>query len=402
MISLFNPGDSALGVILAVLAVFLGVEAYRFRSHRKTLANIPIRIHINGSRGKSSVTRLIGAAMRETEFLTVTKTTGTAPRFIMPDGREIPIFRAGKPNIIEQLRVIHRAGKLGAQALVTECMAVTPEYIAVLEDKIIRSTLGVITNIREDHLDVMGPTMYDVTINIAKSLPTGGVAFTAEKKWFRILEAEAAKRNSKLIKVDEATVSDQEMAGFSYMEHKENVALALMVADRFGVPRDAALAAMYKAQPDPGVLRETAIPTEHGRLHFFNALAANDPDSSLLIWNLACSRREGKKIAVLIMRQDRIQRTEGFARLAGSALKADTYIIAGSSVSFVVTSLRKKGVASGSIIAMNNPDPGELVEALMKAAGQDAVAVAMGNIVGLGEAFVGMLESAKPEKEVAK
>jgi len=75
-------------------------------------------------------------------------------------------------------------------------------------------------------------------------------------------------------------VSDGEMAGFSYLEHKENVALALEVADRFGVPRTAALAAMYRALPDPGVLRETAIPTEKGRLHFFNALAANDPDSS--------------------------------------------------------------------------------------------------------------------------
>jgi len=117
LLSFFSPGNSALGVICGVVAVFLGIEIYRFRSHTKVLEKIPIRIHVNGSRGKSSVTRLIGAAMRKTQYVTVTKTTGTAPRFIMPDGVEIPVFRPGKPNIIEQLRLVAEARNLGADAL---------------------------------------------------------------------------------------------------------------------------------------------------------------------------------------------------------------------------------------------------------------------------------------------
>lgn len=403
---LFNPEDSALVVIAGVVAVFLGIEIFRYQAHKKALMRIPIRIHVNGSRGKSSVTRLIGAALRGTGMVVVTKTTGTAPRFILPDGRELPVFRAGKPNIIEQLRVVGRARKEGAEALVAECMAVTPEYIAVLEDKIIRSTVGVITNIREDHLDVMGPTMYDVAVNIAKSLPVRGVAFTAEKKWFRELDAEARKKGTLLIQVGEETVSDAEMAGFSYMEHKENVAVALAVSGRFGAERERALAGMYAAQPDPGVLRETSVSTANGTLHFFNALAANDPDSTLLIWNMACARREGRRLAVLILRSDRIQRTEGFARLVGSALRADAYIVAGSSVSFVTAALKKKGVEASRIIALNNPEPEDLHEALLREAGAGAaVAVAMGNIVGLGEEFVQRIESmakAKVSREVSQ
>ncbi|TFH29311.1 MAG: poly-gamma-glutamate synthase PgsB, partial [Myxococcales bacterium] len=56
--------------------------------HRRRLKKIPIRIHVNGTRGKTSVTRLIAAGLREAGIRCVAKTTGTVPRFILPNGRE--------------------------------------------------------------------------------------------------------------------------------------------------------------------------------------------------------------------------------------------------------------------------------------------------------------------------
>ena len=44
------------------------------------------------------------------------------------------------------------------------------------------------------------------------------------------------------------------MRGFSWFTFKENVAIALAVADLLGVDRDVALQGMYDAPPDPGVL----------------------------------------------------------------------------------------------------------------------------------------------------
>ncbi len=390
--SLFDPAHSALVVILGVVCLFLSIETVRFQRHRRALAKIPFRIHINGSRGKSSVTRLIGAILRQTEKITVTKTTGTAPRFIMPDGREIPVFRAGKPNIIEQLKIVNKAASLGTQILVTECMAVTPEYISTLEEKIICSTVGVITNIREDHLDVMGPTVYDVTVNMARSLPKNSIAFTAEKKWFKVLEKEAQLKGSQLVLVSEENVTDAEMQGFGYVEHKENVALALAVTESYGLSRQQAFAAMYSAQPDPGVLRKSTLHRENGTLHFFNALAANDPDSTILIWNMAKARHQGKTVALLILRSDRIQRTESFAQVLGVTLEADLYIVAGTSVAFVINSLKKKGIAENKIIALHTPKPEAVVEALMQSIDHETVAVAMGNIIGLGELVIQAIE----------
>jgi poly-gamma-glutamate synthase PgsB/CapB len=380
-------------VVLGCIVLFILLELLRYQLHLRNLRSIPCRIHVNGSRGKSSVTRLIGAVLRASGKVTVTKTTGTAPRFIKPDGSEIPVFRPGKPNIIEQLKIVRHAHTYRAEALAIECMAITPEYIGILEDKIVQSTIGVMTNVREDHLDVMGPTIYDVAANMARSFPRNGIAFTAENKWFSVLASAARKRNTRLIQVLENSVTDEEMQGFSYIEHKENVAIALAIGEHFGVPRRRSLDAMYRALPDPGVLRETVVATGAGVLYFFNALAANDPDSSLTIWNRALRRRMGTSAVVLILRKDRQWRTEAFGRALGKTIKADRYVIAGSPVAFVESALLKKGVAREAIVALENPDENRVAESLLALARSGpVVACAMGNIVGLGDAFVKKIE----------
>ena len=48
---------------LILAAVLFGMAEYAY--HLKNLRSIPIRIHVNGTRGKSSVTRLIAAGLRE-------------------------------------------------------------------------------------------------------------------------------------------------------------------------------------------------------------------------------------------------------------------------------------------------------------------------------------------------
>src|SRR5262245_18667429 len=117
--------------LLVALVIGLVVQAQR---HQRSLGRIPLRIHVNGSRGKSSVTRLIAAGLRAGGIRTIAKTTGTKPRFIYADGSEVPVVRAGSPNIIEQVRIVRRAAQLDARALVVECMAVKPELQSLLED----------------------------------------------------------------------------------------------------------------------------------------------------------------------------------------------------------------------------------------------------------------------------
>ena len=214
-----------------IVLIHLGFEMWR---HQQRLKVIKYRIHVNGTRGKSSVARLIAAGLRGGNLKTVCKTTGTMARYIDSKGDETPLIRIGRTNIIEQVAVIKRAVKEKPVALVIECMAVQPLLQSLCELKLVHSTHGVLCNARADHLDVMGPTEQDVALALAGTMPVNGIFITPEKKYLSIFKYAAKDRGSRIITVDEQHINqltDDEMDKFSYLEYKENVALALMVCE---------------------------------------------------------------------------------------------------------------------------------------------------------------------------
>ena len=94
--------ELTLGIVLLIM---IGLGLIEFYFHNLTLAQLPIRIHINGSRGKSSVTRLIAAGLRAGGLKTLAKTTGTAPRIIDENGKDKVIHRLRSASIGEQVRL---------------------------------------------------------------------------------------------------------------------------------------------------------------------------------------------------------------------------------------------------------------------------------------------------------
>jgi poly-gamma-glutamate synthase PgsB/CapB len=236
-------------VVIIVAAVLGFVEYVR---HQKRIYSIPIRVHINGTRGKSSVTRLIAAGLRAGGKKTLAKTTGSAASIIYENGNERLINRYFGANIKEQIKTIKFASERKVEYLVLECMAVTPEYQWETEHKMVKADIGVITNSRLDHLDVMGPGIKNVTLSLCNTIPKNGKMFTAEYKMFPLMKKIADKMGTYIERSKEETVSDEEMRKFSHIEHKENVALALAVCKACGVDRETALQGMYKAKPDVG------------------------------------------------------------------------------------------------------------------------------------------------------
>ena len=77
-------------------------------------------------------------------------------------------------------------------------MALKPQYQAVSEKMIVRSNIGVITNVREDHQDVMGETLPEIARSLLSTCPYNGVLITSERNpaIVPIMEEVAAKRGT--------------------------------------------------------------------------------------------------------------------------------------------------------------------------------------------------------------
>lgn len=394
----------SLGIVTSVL---VGAGALERFLHRRNLAKIPVRVHVNGTRGKSSVTRLIAAALREHGTVTCAKTTGTLARFILPNGRELPIFRPAGPNVIEQRRIVEVAAAHGAEALVIECMALQPELQALSELELVKATHGVITNARPDHLDVMGPTDADVARALASMTPVRGKLYTAERAQLACLEQAARDRETELVTVNEEDadeVTDAELALFRYTEHRDNVALALRVCADLGVPREVALAGMQKCQPDPGALVEYQIDFFGRRLSFVNAFAANDPVSTRQIWEEALARHPAAvtKIALLNCRDDRPERSLQLGQELPRWSAPDNVVVMGSGTYLFARSAVRNGLDATKLELCEDLDEDHVFERVLGLVKGPALVVGMGNIGGMGLALVRYFANrARPGSEAA-
>ncbi len=374
-------------IFLLSLLTALGMwEMGRHVLHRR---RIPVRVHVNGSRGKSSVARLIAAGLRAGGYKVVGKTTGSTASVIHTDGSETPIRRRGGPNIKEQLQVIRRATREGCQALVLECMAVRPDLQKVCEHSIVRATHGVITNVRPDHLEVMGPTMDDVATSLAGTVPRKAHLFTAEDHYGDFLAQRAKRAGSRFSLATAAGVATEEMAGFGYVEFPENVSLALDVCTSIGVPREKALQAMYKVTPDVGALTRWRVTSAHadhpGTMTFINGFAANDPESYLRVWRRLELAENSERVLILMnIRGDRQRRSKDLAPLMGKELKADGYILIGEETGLFRDMIRRSGVPSQAIHDWHGLSAENLWLRLCELGQGQAIVFGMGNIAGIG------------------
>jgi len=380
--------------ILIILTTFgllalLGVT--EFILHRKRLAKIPIRIHVNGTRGKTSVTRLIAAGLREAGIRCVAKTTGTVPRFILPNGREVPVYRPGGANIIEQKQAVTMAAAQRAEALVVECMALQPQLQWLSEAKLIRATHGVITNARPDHLDVMGPTEEDVARALAATVPSDGVFLTAEKKHRSFLQQVAEDRRSRFRAAQDLTrpITNFDMQAFPYLEHEENVQLALAVCEELGVDAETALRGMWRAKPDPGAMIEASIEFFGRRLVFVNGFAANDPISTKYIWEQSLERHRDlkRRIAVFNCRADRADRSEQLAESYAHWVQADEVVLLGTGQYIFARAAVKSGLDPTRLVFVDRSHPADIFEILLGLAESSALVMGLGNIAGPGLAL---------------
>ena len=384
-------------IILGALALVLIISGLlEFRSHQLVLSNIPVRIHVNGTRGKSSVTRLIAAGLRAGGKRTFAKTTGTAPRVIDAEGIDRIIHRLRSPSIGEQVRLLKYFSAEKPDVVVMECMAVQPQYQWISEHQMVKSDIGVITNARPDHLDEMGPTDVDVVRSLCNSVPIDGTLITAEEKYKNILEEVAEQNGSEFLHSDEGSITDSELNKFSYIEHPQNIAIALDVCKKMGIKRDVALTGMHSVKPDLGALIVWKLKGENGLLQFVNGMAANDPVSTLQIWKFVIDRYPTTSGSAVFFnsRDDRPLRTNQMLELTFEEIKPEHFIIRGDKIASKVNRLIHHSPET-KVQIFPLDDKIDSVSKSILDLPEDILVFAIGNQVGEGQNILQILSESR-------
>jgi poly-gamma-glutamate synthase PgsB/CapB len=357
----------------------------------RRIQKISLRICVTGTRGKSSVTRLIASSLREAGFQVLTKTTGTVPVLVLPNGEEREIKRKGNPSLLEGKKILKIGTQQRVNALVAELMSIQPEYSFAESVQMLRPNILVITNVRLDHLAQMGSTRMEIARSLSASIPPCCTVIVPEEENFSFFKEITEGLNSNLVLVAKDSYREfleAEKKALSY-EFEENLRLALEVSDFLGIKKEFALKGIRRAQPDFGCLKiwraEGGVPPR--KFHLVSAFAANDPFSTERAISKSEERISFKRkrvIGLLNLRNDRGDRTLQWEE----ALKKGHFpffhrlIFIGGHAQALKRKLNS--MKKWEISLMKVESPQEIMAGLTAMEQGEMVVVGMGNMAGAG------------------
>lgn len=414
-------------IIFLAWVVYLSLEA---GFHQQALRKIPHRIAVTGIRGKSSITRLIAAGLREAGYRVVAKTTGSKPVIIYPDGREEEIRRKGRPSVLEQKKLVRLAASQSADFLVAEMMSIQPEFLLAESHKLLQPETLVLSNIRIDHTEFLGQSKEEVALNLSACFRPGLQVFIPAEEMWPVLAEESEKSGAEIKAIAPGQLAYELKSQVPYAEFEPNLRLALEVLAHYRIPLERISAGFRKVCPDFGHLRIWQVAGRVGNppFYFINLLAANDPASTVEALKLAgekfdLSRRQ--MVGLLSLRSDRPDRTKQWldylraeAGLKGSILsKLQVLFLAGPGSAVVSRKLSSAPGWSKSRVKrlkarspedclteifnyLKNFQPGWPEETINRAENaektanleKEMVIIGMGNIVGFGQKLIDYLE----------
>jgi len=380
------------GGALAIFLVYLFIERLWLRSKVEA---VPLRICVTGTRGKSSVTRLIAAVLRGSGKTVLARTTGAKPILIFPDGSEEEISRRGLPTILEGKKILQAGAKLGVDVCVVELMGIHPETIYVESQEIFKPQILVLTNVRLDHMEQMGSAKDNVAFCFAGAIPEGGTVIVPEKEVYPVIQRIAESKNAKILEIQENSYQEY-MGGASRVlisEFDENVRLSLAVTEYLGEDMAEAFRAMCGALPDFGSLkvwhefRDPPLPD----WYFVSGFAANEPESTQSIFSKLRDKKlleDRTVIGLLNLRRDRGDRTLQWidALRSGEFPEIQKLICVGGHALAMTRKLKK--YAGPELYAWPSYKPEKMLARLSSLEEEKAVVIGMGNMGGAGKRLV--------------
>jgi poly-gamma-glutamate synthase PgsB/CapB len=328
------------------------------------------------------------------------KTTGTSPRLFYWDKEdEETITRSLQgANISEQKMMVNTVVRRNVDTFVAECMAVNPEYQQVFQERFVKATITIITNVMDDHLDVMGPTVDQIAQAFGKTIPHKGYLVIPPNTFEAYFKKIAEKRGTKVIVADPSLVDEEYLTQFPFMMFAENAAFGLAVAEILGIEKEVALRGMLHAPVDPGAMRIHQFGNAADPSYFFNGFAANDPTSTINIWNKIQKQDYPAENKIIIMncRDDRVDRTIQFAEEVLPKMNADKLILTGKNVTPIVQAFEDGKLPVNELINLEKRTTDQIMK-MIHLLDDRSLIYGVGNIHGGGQELADAIELVKLE-----
>ncbi len=378
-------------ILILTTLIFLSYLIIERIFLERRLKAIALRISVTGTRGKTTLVRMVAAMLRANGWQVLAKTTGSEAKYILPDGSEQDIPRRGLPSILEQKQLLKKAVQLRANCIVAEIMSIHPENHFVESLQLLRPNIVLLTNIRLDHTDAMGQTTHEIARVFCLDLPTGSRLFIPESELRTPIIEISQREGIELMAVSDEPISERWDTKIGLAQspgHGRHIALVSALGRQLGIDEPIITKGIQHAQPDIGGMKIWKYrPSDSEKTYYLvNAFAANDPLSTreIVEWvKVHLPAAHHNSIGLLNLRADRGDRTLQWiqALRTDPAFDFKQLFLIGSHIKAV-----KRCIPSAQILAPKQP--AALMKTMIDRLTDQSVIFGCGNIAGIGRSLV--------------
>jgi len=145
---------------------------------------------------------------------------------------------------------------------------------------------------------------------------------------------------------------------------------------------------MYKANPDAGVLKISEVNVYGKKINFYNGFAANDPQSTLMIWQQVKEKMLPNEIRIILLntREDRLDRAKQLTAMVGKQFNEeyDYLILIGESSEVVEDLAISNKVKRNKILNLGWTEPEAVFESILACTEKESTVLGIGNMGAMG------------------
>lgn len=353
-------------IILLITFALLALGLYEKARHERNLKKVPIRILINGTRGKTTLTRLLVASLNAAGIKTIGRTTGSEAAVLHPDGRVESIIRHRSARVYEIIKFFKEAAGENAECAVVECMALQPENQKAFRDTLVKPGTVAIVNTFVDHVPEMGVTRESTSEVLRLSVPHNAELYVTEHYY----------DDFKHVHYVELNPSAEEINGI----HPSAIAIASSILNDMGIAHTALEDGIRNFIPDKGLLNPFSAGCNSLFIPSFSINDLSCMDSAVKKWI-----KDGRELNLIYNnRKDREYRIGLFKRVLAENSKAIRKV-------YVIGDYKKKVSWHFGMIAECEAISIEALHNHIENS-RDSLFVGLGNIKGEGESLIALFE----------